>query len=72
MKMDQKFLSIDFDSWSELSGSLMSVRKLVQKIKVQNATISKYVWLFKKYDKDPVQFLMHFATKHTIGMVFAK
>ena len=22
--MDQKFLSIDFDSWSELSGSLMA------------------------------------------------
>ena len=32
MKMDQKFLSIDFDSWSELSGSLMEGRKLVQEI----------------------------------------
>ena len=32
MKMDQKFLSIDFDSWSELSGLLMADRKLVQKI----------------------------------------
>ena len=38
-KMDQKFLSIDFDSWSELSGSLMAIRKFVQEIKVLNATI---------------------------------
>ena len=29
MKMDQKFLLIDFDTWSELSGSLMAVRTLV-------------------------------------------
>ena len=38
MKLDQKFLSIDFDSWSELSGSLMADRKLVQRIRVQHAT----------------------------------
>ena len=38
--MDQKFLSIDFDSWNELSGLLMTVRKLVQKIQVANA---KYI-----------------------------
>ena len=34
MKMDQILLSIDFDSWSELSGSMMTDRKLVQKIQV--------------------------------------
>ena len=39
MKMDQKFLSIDFNSWNELSGSLMTVRKLVQEIEVPNANI---------------------------------
>ena len=38
MKMDQKFLSIDFDSGSELPGSLVAVRTLVQKIQVPNAT----------------------------------
>ena len=43
-KMDQKFLLIDFDSWSELSGSLMAIRKLVQEIKVPNATM----WLIEK------------------------
>ena len=32
LKMDQKFLSIDFDFWSELSGSVMADRKLVQRI----------------------------------------
>ena len=37
--MDQKFLSNVFDSWSELSGLLMAVKKLVQEIKVPNATI---------------------------------
>ena len=57
MKMDQKFLLIDFDSWSELSGSLMAYRKLVQKIQVLHATtvcgvamsfIYEYIWLIKK------------------------
>ena len=38
MKMDQKFLLIDFYSWSELSGSLIANRKLVQKIQVSHAT----------------------------------
>ena len=38
MKMDQKFLSVDFDSWSELSGSLMADRKLGQRIQVLHAT----------------------------------
>ena len=38
MKMDQKFYQIDFDSWSELSGSLMAKRKLIQKILVEHAT----------------------------------
>ena len=32
MKMDQKFLLIDFDSRRELSGSLMAVRKLFEEI----------------------------------------
>ena len=33
IKIDQKFLSIDFDSWSELSGLLMANRKLVKESK---------------------------------------
>ena len=37
MKMDHKFLSVDFDSWNELPGSLMTVRKLVQEIQVLKA-----------------------------------
>ena len=36
--MDQKFLSIDFGSGSELLGSLMADRKLLQKIQVSHAT----------------------------------
>ena len=28
MKMDQKILSIDFDSWSELTGSLIAGQKV--------------------------------------------
>ena len=36
--MDQKFLSTDFDSESELSDSLMADRKLVQRIQVPYAT----------------------------------
>ena len=43
MKMDQKFLSVDFDSRRELSGSLMAVRKLVEEIKVPNATAERGV-----------------------------
>ena len=79
--MDQKFLSIGFDSWSELSGALMANRKLVQKILVPHATaerglavilISEYVWLIENCDKDQLQFHMHFTSKHTICMVFAK
>ena len=38
MKMNQKFLLIDFDSGSELSGSLNADRKLVQRIQVLHAT----------------------------------
>ena len=38
MKTDQKFLSMDFDSWSELSGSLMAVRKFIQENQIPNAT----------------------------------
>ena len=33
IKIDQKFLSIDFDFWSELSGLLMADRKLVKESK---------------------------------------
>ena len=44
MIMDQKFLSKHFASWSELPGSLMAVRKLVQEIKVPNAPMQEYVW----------------------------
>ena len=71
MKMDQKFLSIDVDSWSELSGSLMAVRKLVQEIQVPNATaergvavalLQEYIWLIEKCDEDQLQFHTHFAT----------
>ena len=36
--MVQKFLSIDFDSWSELSGSMVADRELVQRIQVLHAT----------------------------------
>ena len=38
MKLEQKFLSIDFDSETELSGSLMIDWKLVQRIQVPHAT----------------------------------
>ena len=81
MKLDQKFLSIDYDSGNELSGSLMADRKLVQRIQVQHATaerggavalIWEYVWLIEKCDEDQLLFHMHLASKHTIGMVFAK
>ena len=41
--MDQKFLSIDFDYWSELSGSLMADKNLVQKILVPHATAERGV-----------------------------
>ena len=43
MKMDQKFPSIDFDSWSELSGSLMADEKLVQSIQVPCAMAERGV-----------------------------
>ena len=81
MKMNQKFLSIDFDSGSELSGSLMADSKLVQRIKVPHAIaergvavalVYEYVWLIEKCDEDQLQFHMHFASKHTIDVVFAK
>ena len=63
--MDQILLSIDFDSWSELSGSLIAVRKLIQEIQVSNATavrgvaatlIQEYIWLIEKCDKDQLEF----------------
>ena len=41
--MDQTFLSVDFDPWSELSGSLMAVRKLVQEIQAPNAIAERGV-----------------------------
>ena len=41
--MDQKYLSIDFDSWSKLSGLLMADRKLVKKIQVSHATAKRGV-----------------------------
>ena len=41
IKIDQKFLSIDFDSWSKLSGLLMADRKLVQRIQVPHATAER-------------------------------
>ena len=40
--MDQK-LSIDCDSWSEFSGSLMADRKLVPKIQVPHANAERGV-----------------------------
>ena len=43
--MDQKFLSIVFDSGSELSGSLMADRQLVQRIQVSHATAERAVAL---------------------------
>ena len=43
MKMDQKFLSIDYDPGSELSGSLVADRKLVQRIQVPHATAERGV-----------------------------
>ena len=42
-KMDQKFPSVDFDSWRELSGSLMANRNLVQNIQVPLATADRGV-----------------------------
>ena len=45
MKMDQKFLSIVFDSRSKLSGSLMVDRQLVQRIQVPHATAELVVAL---------------------------
>ena len=47
IKIDQKFLSIDFDSWSELSGVLMADRKLVQRIQVPHATAERQWHLYK-------------------------
>ena len=41
--MDQKFLSNNFDSGSELSGSLMADRKLGQRIQVPHATAERVV-----------------------------
>ena len=68
--MDQKFLSIDFDPWSELSGSLVPHATAERGVAV--VLIKEYVWLIEKYDKDHLQFHMHFVSKHSIGMVFAK
>ena len=59
----------------------MAERKLVQRIQVPHATaerqmavalIFEYVWLIEKCDEDQLQFYLHFASKHTRGMVFAK
>ena len=50
----------------------MAVRKLVQEIPVPKATIQEYNWLIEICDEDQLQFHTHFATKHTIGMIFAK
>ena len=70
IKINQKFLSIHFDSWSELSGLLMANRQLVPEIQVPNATTQEYVWLIEICDKDQLQFLRHFATKHTTWAKF--
>ena len=43
MKVDQKFLSTDFDSSSKLSGSMKADRKLVQEIEVTNTTAERGV-----------------------------
>ena len=43
MKMDRKLLSIEFDSVSELLGSFMAGRKLVQRIQVSHATAERGV-----------------------------
>ena len=82
MKMDQILLSIDFDSWSELSGSMMTDRKLVQKSKSHMQMQSVvwqwhlyyiiYVWLIEKCEEDQLQFHPHFVSKHIISMVFPK
>ena len=50
----------------------MAVRKLVQEIQVPNATIQEYNWLIEICDEDQLQFHMHFTSKHTHGMIFAK
>ena len=80
--MYQKFLLIDFYSWSELSGSLMADRKLVQKIQVQHATASRgvavsliqeYVSLIKKCNAISLSSTcIIFDSKHTIGMLLLR
>ena len=40
---DEQFFSIDLNSWSELSCSLMADRKLVQKIQDPHATAKRSV-----------------------------
>ena len=47
----------------------MTVRKLVQEIKVPNANIREYVWLIEKCEEDQLQFHAHFTTKHIIGII---
>ena len=47
--MDQNFLSIDFDSWSELSDSLLADRKLVQKTLDSHATADRCVAVWYLY-----------------------
>ena len=63
MKMDQKFLTEDSDSWNDQPGYLMA-RKLVQVFQVANDTAERGVALIQEYnwlvmhDEDQLQFLM--------------
>ena len=50
MNMDKKFLSIDFDSWSESVSSLIADRKLVQQIEVPHATAERGVAVALLYE----------------------
>ena len=36
------------------------------------ALVQEHVWLIEKCDEGQIQFHKHFASLHTIGMVFAK
>ena len=67
MKMDQKFLTEDSDSWNDQPGYLMA-RKLVQVFQVANDTAERGVALIQEYnrlvthDEDQLQFLMQIVT----------
>ena len=48
IKIDQKFLLFDFDSWSKLSGLLMAGGQLVQRIQVPHATAERQWHSYRK------------------------